>query len=59
MKLKTIEIDSTIRDLVDVNKGYCPCAIYQTADTLCPCLEFREQDEPGVCRCGRYEKVVE
>lgn len=55
--LKVIEVDPSIADLVEQCGGYCPCAIYQNEDTLCPCKEFREQTEPGVCHCGRYEKV--
>ena len=55
--MKVIEIDPGIRELVDICKGYCPCAIEQNEDTLCPCKEFRELDTPGVCHCGRFEKV--
>lgn len=44
-------------EIVAQNDGYCPCAIEQNEDTLCPCREFREQTEPGLCHCGRYEKV--
>lgn len=53
------EIDPTVRELVEQCDGYCPCAIYQTEDTRCPCKEFREQTEPGECRCGRFEKLEE
>lgn len=56
--LKIIDADVTVQELIDANNGYCPCAIYQNADTKCPCKEFREQTEPGECHCGRYEKVV-
>ena len=59
MKLKIIEANPGIRDAVDKNDGYCPCAIWQTPDTKCMCLEFREQTEAGECHCGRFEKVVE
>ena len=52
-----IETNPAIKDLVDANDGYCPCAIEQTPDTLCPCKDFREQEEPGLCLCGRFEKV--
>ena len=58
-KLKIIEIRPEIRANVEASSGYCPCAIYQNADTKCMCREFREQDEPGKCHCGRFEKVVE
>lgn len=56
--MKIIEVDKSIRELVEQNDGYCPCAIEQTPDTLCMCKEFREQKEPGLCHCGRYGKVV-
>ena len=55
--LKVIEIDPTVKEVVDVCGGYCPCAIWYNEDTKCPCKEFREQDVPGECRCGRFEKV--
>ena len=58
-KLKIIEIRPEIRANVEASNGYCPCAIYQNADTKCMCREFREQEEPGMCHCGRFEKVVE
>lgn len=55
--LKIIDADVTVQEAIDANDGYCPCAIYQNEDTRCPCKEFRDQTEPGECRCGRYEKV--
>ena len=41
------------------NDGYCPCAVAKTPDTKCKCRDFRDQQEPGPCHCGLYEKVVE
>ena len=38
------------------NSGYCPCSILRNADTKCMCKEFREQQTPGLCHCGRFEK---
>jgi hypothetical protein len=58
MALKIIEVNPGIRDAVDANDGYCPCAIWQNPDTRCMCREFREQTEAGECHCGRFEKVV-
>ena len=55
--MKIITINHDVGALVRLNDGYCPCAIEQTEDTLCPCKDFREQDTPGLCLCGRYEKV--
>ena len=54
---KITEIDPSIRKLVSENGGYCPCALVKNEDTWCMCKEFRESDTPGVCHCGRFEKV--
>lgn len=51
------ETNPNIKELVDANDGYCPCAIDRTPENLCPCQAFREQKEPGLCLCGRYEWV--
>ena len=48
-----------IKELVQKNDGYCPCAIRKTEDTKCMCKAFREQTEPGECHCGLYMKVGE
>ena len=42
---------------VSENDGYCPCMLDKTIDTKCVCKEFREQEEVGLCNCGRYMKV--
>lgn len=47
------EIKQQLKD----NDGYCPCRISKTPENKCMCKEFREQDVPGVCHCGIYEKV--
>lgn len=51
------EIYIKVTEAVAENGGYCPCAIEKTADTKCPCKEFREQKHSGECHCGRYVKV--
>ena len=51
------EIDPSVKALVKKNGGYCPCMVQKTPDTLCPCKDFREQETPGKCHCGRFEKV--
>lgn len=56
MPLKIVEVNPSIRENVEANNGYCPCAIWQTPDTKCMCKDFREQ-ESGLCHCGRFEKV--
>lgn len=48
-----------IREGLVQTGGYCPCSLVQTEDTKCLCKEFREQDTPGLCHCGLYEKVSE
>lgn len=48
-----------ITEAVQKNDGYCPCAIEKTADTKCPCREFREQETAGECHCGRFIKDYE
>ena len=57
MKLR--EVNPSVKALVRQNNGYCPCAVIQNEDTKCPCKDFREQKEPGLCHCGRFEKVGE
>lgn len=55
--LKIITVEASVGDLVKANNGYCPCAVIKNEDTKCMCKEFREQEEPGLCHCGRYGKV--
>ena len=55
--LKIIERDPSFRKLVEENDGYCPCLVMKNEDTKCMCKDFREQKHPGVCHCGRFEKV--
>ena len=55
--MKILEVDKSIKKLVDENNGYCPCAILKTEDTKCMCKEFREQETSGLCHCGRFLKV--
>lgn len=55
--LSIIEINPDIRELVKASDGYCPCAIERNPDTKCICKAFWEQDTPGECHCGRFDKV--
>lgn len=55
--MKIIEIDKSIKALVDANNGYCPCMVVKNEDTKCMCKEFREQTTSGLCHCGRFKKV--
>ena len=57
--LKVIEVNKRVRKAVRENGGYCPCMIERTPDTKCMCKDFREQETPGLCHCGRFEKVEE
>lgn len=45
-----------VSQAVKDNGGYCPCLIERSERTKCPCEEFGNQEQ-GVCRCGRYEKI--
>lgn len=56
---KIVEVDPSVAKLVAQNGGYCPCAVFKNDDTRCICKEFREQKTPGLCHCGRFEKVAE
>ena len=49
----------TISDAIRQNNNYCCCEIEKTADTMCICKNFREQEESGFCHCGRFYKVKE
>lgn len=55
--MTVIEVNPEFAKVVEENNGYCPCAIWQNEDALCPRKEFREQASPGPCTCGRFEKV--
>lgn len=55
--MKIIERDPSFKKLVEENDGYCPCLVLRNEDTRCMCKDFREQKHPGVCHCGRFEKV--
>jgi hypothetical protein len=57
--VKIIERDPSFKKLVEENDGYCPCLVLRNEDTKCMCKDFREQKYPGVCHCGRFEKVAE
>ena len=57
--MKIIERDPSFKKLVEENDGYCPCLVMRNEDTKCMCKDFREQKHPGICHCGRFEKVDE
>ena len=57
MKIRIADI--SVRELVKKNNGYCPCAVIKTDETECMCKEFRDQETPGTCHCGLYEKYKE
>ena len=58
MKNPDKEIVSEIRAKLKETDGHCPCVLPQmwSADTKCPCKNFREQQEEGECCCGLYIK---
>lgn len=43
---------------VESNDGYCPCVHTKSVHTKCICLEFKNQNTEGFCRCGRYKKIL-
>lgn len=49
-----------IRKALEKTGGHCPCRMKRTADTVCPCLEFRnglmsgEVKEGETCHCGLF-----
>ena len=55
--MRIIEVNKELRKLVAENDGYCPCLVHKNEDTKCMCKDFREQTTPGLCHCGRFEKV--
>lgn len=57
-QLRIVEVNPGFRKAVALNDGYCPCMIEKSEDTKCMCKEFREQETPGPCHCGRFEKVL-
>ena len=63
MKVRTNpdkEFVREIREKLEANNSYCPCALKKTPDTKCMCKDFRdmiERGEDGYCHCGLY--VVE
>ena len=58
--MKIIEINPSIKKLVDANGGYCPSIEKQNKGTMCICQEFRQQmADPsfeGYCHCMLYYK---
>lgn len=51
------EIVRIIDEALQKNNEFCPCKLEKTKDTKCICKEFREQDFPGECHCGRFIKI--
>ena len=53
------DIDERLADnQYKYGKKYCPCSLNRNDDTICMCKDFREQDYPGECHCGKFVKVV-
>ena len=48
-----------IKKKIIENDGYCPCRIVKCDDNKCMCKEFRESTQPGLCKCGLFEKIIE
>ena len=56
-KIERLPNTADLIELIRAKGGYCLCSIEKTADTKCPCKEFRNQDHEGQCHCGVYTKV--
>lgn len=54
-----IELVKEVVSQLKETKGNCPCVLPSawSADTKCPCKDFREQTTEGECHCGLYVKV--
>ena len=48
-----------IKSALKENGMFCPCSLEKSPDTICMCKEFRDQNTPGLCHCGLYEKISE
>ena len=44
-----------IKKQIKQHNGYCPLKLEKTADTKCPCLDYRTT---GDCECGLYIKDI-
>ena len=47
-----------IEDNIKNNDGYCITTTEHNDDTKCPCKEFKEQNQTGLCRCGQFYKIL-
>lgn len=49
-----------IKQKLEENDGYCPCALIKDRDTKCMCKDFRNKINEGYlgeCNCGLYKSV--
>ena len=46
------------QDAMRESGGHCICSKDRTPDTMCMCKSFLEQDKPGRCHCGAFEKYA-
>jgi len=47
------KVNTTIKESVRNNQGFCPCRIERNKDTICPCKPEREN---GDCICNLFNK---
>jgi len=54
------EIVRVVKEGLKERRGYCPCRLERSEDTICMCREFKEQiadpDFEGYCHCMLYYK---
>lgn len=63
IKYKTLlllrdEAGKKLKEDIEKNGHHCVCAVTKSPDTLCMCLEFRNRDSEGPCKCGLYTKTL-
>ena len=50
------KVVESIKGMLTMTKGYCPCVMEKTDDSICPCKNMREK---GKCCCKLYIKKEE
>ena len=53
------EFFTMAKECLKNNEGYCPCALEKLPEYKCPCEEFRQTTEEGLCYCGLLTKTNE
>lgn len=51
------EFAAQVKKDIKKNGGFCVSTFFRDEFSMCPCKEFRDQKDPGMCRCGLYMKI--